>query len=94
MKTSFVILAAIIPVAIALVLLMTVTFPAMLLLAATFPVVLSTILLAGIPLSVHDKKLHTTGAVSCAHTLSIPELGLTMADGGEEVASSKARADK
>ena len=84
MKTFFVISATIL-LAIPLVLLMTVSFP----------VVLSAILLVGIPLSIHDKKSHTTAmnpVVSDAHTLSIPELGLTMADGGEKVASPEARA--
>lgn len=86
MKTFFVISATLL-LAIPLVLLMTVGFP----------VVLSAILLVGLPLSIHDKKAHTTGmdlAVSGAHTLSVPELGLTMADGGEKIASSEARAGK
>ena len=95
MKSLFIILATIILVAITLVSLMTITFPVLLLMAATFPVVLSAILLVGIPLSVHDKKSHTTGmdlVFSGAHTLSVPGLGLTMADGGEKVGSSEARA--
>jgi hypothetical protein len=83
MKTFFVISATII-----------LAIPLVLLLTVSFPVVLSAILLVGIPLSIHNKKSHTTGmdlAVSGAHTLSVPELGLTMADGGEKVAASEAR---
>jgi hypothetical protein len=41
--------------------------------------------------SIHDKKAHAACmdlVVPDAHTLTIPELGLTMADGGEKVPSS------
>ena len=60
-------------------------------------IVLAAIILVAIPFYLHDKKSHATGinpVVPDIHTLSVPELGLTMADGGEEVASSEKIVDK
>jgi 4-hydroxybenzoate polyprenyltransferase len=88
MKTLFIILATIL-LAIPLAVLMFVNLPGF--------VVLSAIILVAIPFYLHDKKSRMTdmdSAVLGAHTLSVPELGLTMADGGEKVDSSGKSAGK
>jgi hypothetical protein len=88
MKTLFIILATIL-LAIPLAVLMFVNLPGF--------AVLSAIILLAIPFYLHDKKSRTTGmdwVVLDAHVLSVPELGLTMADGGEKADSSVKSAGK
>jgi len=88
MKTLYVILATIL-LAIPVAVLMIFNLPGLIVLVA--------ILLVAFPFYLHTKKSRATGinpVVPDIHTLLVPELGLTMADGGEEVASSEKIVDK
>ncbi len=88
MKTLYVILATIL-LAIPIAVLVIFNLPGL--------IVLSAMMLVAIPLYRHHKKSHTPGmnsVVPDAHTLLVPELGLTMADGGEKVDSSGKSGDE
>jgi len=41
-----------------------------------------------------EKRAHTTANADDAHTLVLPDLGVTMADGGEKVAEKKSAKTK